>query len=300
MKAKPTTPVEPSSNPCKASFKPSAYVLFAGICCAYAASIPYLLWLVLLGWWIGRLAPDVFLVGLCMFCFVVAQRVARSVPLVVVVGSLLSLIAGLNTRIPSILADLAHESPHHIEIVRQIQLQPWHPIRIDSDEGSLSARRDTYAHAVPAGDSLVQRGFRTPIPRFTHDYWEEDIEQAAIEAGFAIYESNSPSPVLSIRQRRDGYQYFVDIQLWDADGNLAASQSSRYRTGFPAESADGKRSTRSLRPMVHEFLLHGNAMNRIVELFVPRAPNEPLSMFLKEVVVPLEQKSGTASRQKIN
>jgi hypothetical protein len=242
------------------------------------------------------LAPDIFLLGVFFVAFGVSRALTARKAAAALLAAALTVLAGLNTRIPILFSDLGTGSGGATQIRSHLIAPVGQPIHIRAEPAEISARRQSYAHAIPAcyGDScLASMGFRTPYPWIESDYWHEKPLEVALIAGFSTAKEQERAPTLNVRQDTEGQQSTIQIELLDTDGKSIALFKGRYRHGLPYETADGTSSNETRNSLALEYLLHGNLLNRLAERYIPAAPSYPLASFLSATAL-LSHPQGTA------
>ncbi len=254
-------------------------LLCLGWLAAHAGIVP------IFGLLAAAFAPDIFLIGLLLL----AIWLARTLPIGKVAAGLLavvlSILIGLNTRLPTLVSDIRRGSASDGQVISHLDATVGQPIHVVAQTPETLARRYPYSHAAPAcyGDGcIVTKGFRTPYPWIEGDYWHEKVMDVVLAAGFSKANRGESAPTLTIRQDTDEYLSNVHIELLDADGKLLSRYDGRYRNGFPYETKDGIKSDgMESQSLILQFLLHGNVMNRLAALLLPKAEAYPLASFLK-------------------
>jgi hypothetical protein len=229
------------------------------------------------------LAPDIFLVGIFFVALGLARRLTPRDTVAVLLAAALTVLVGLNTRIPIFIGDLAEGSASTMQVRSRLIAPVGQPIHIQAEPAELSARRQSYAHAMPScygDDCLSTRGFRAPYPWIESDYWHEKAADVALKAGFSRANEEERAPTLSVRQDTKGQQSTIQIELLDSEGKSIARFEGRYRHGLQHETADGTSSAETGNLLALEYLLHGNLLNRLAERYLPAAPSYPLASFL--------------------
>lgn len=253
-------------------------LLAAGWATAHAGVVP------ILGVLVAALSPDIFLMGLVAVSVCIAWVLTSNNVLRAVFAIVLSILFGLNTRLPSLLVEIWKGPAERTTVISRLGGAVGQPIHVAADVPALSARRNPFAHARPAcvGDNcLATEGFRTPIVGIEGDYWHEKVVDSVLTAGFGEARQGEIAPTLTTRQTHDGYWSQVQIVLVDAKGTVVARYEGRYRNGWPFETSDIVDYEHRTVPSAIEYLLHGNWFNRLAVFVVPRATPYPVSAFLK-------------------
>ncbi len=259
-------------------------LLFSGIFlglgwfAAHAGVVP------ILGPLVATFAPDVFLIGLVLLAIWIAKKFATKKITVGGLAAVLSIVMGLNTRLPTIMSDVLSDRASDRQVIARLEGAVGQSIHVVAPQAELSARRDPYSHAVPAcyGDGcLATKGFSTAYPGIERHYWHEKVMDVVLASGFSKATQGESAPTLTIGQEQDDYFVTIRIQLTDANGKAMSHYRGRYRNRFPYETKDGVQSIEAESPLVLEYLLHGNLLNRIAARRAPNGDSYPLTAFLK-------------------
>jgi hypothetical protein len=257
-----------------------AIFLFAGWLAAFAGIVP------ILGPIFAYFAPDLFLFGL-VFVSIWGAKVFLPNANNVAVGGLavfLSVVCGLNTRLPTIVSDVWNGNGNQTQVISRLEGIVGQPIHFAIDTPEISARQNAYSYPRPAchGDGCFQTdGFRTPYPWIETDYWHEKVMDVTLAAGFSMANQGEPAPTLTIKQSKEENVSTIHLELADATGKTTATYDGRYRVRFPFETRDEEKSDGGPHALALQFLLHGNFLNRLAPIMVRSAANYPLSSFLK-------------------
>lgn len=257
----------------------------------------------ILGVMVALLAPNLFLVGLVVIAAWLASRLAPTRRAAMLLALVLTILFGLNTRIPAIVSDVLQGDADSLQLSARLSGAVGQPIHSVAEPADFEARQRYYAAAGPDcyGDGcLGTKGFRTPVRASTLEYWHEKAADVILAAGFVNAKPAETAPALIVKEQRSKLVSTVHIELVDASGKMLAEYTGRYRNGFPFETKDGvdSRQAGDAR-MRFEYLLHGGILNWLVGKYVPNGRPYPLTSFLEEVVVlshPQGSKLGLASR----
>ncbi|MBX3646798.1 MAG: hypothetical protein KF853_05735 [Rhodocyclaceae bacterium] len=238
----------------------------------------------ILGLLFASFAPTLFIFGAILFTY----GISRSVGLNIIAAGILTIAAafavGLNTRITTYYSDIRANGLAHTLILSPLEGLVGQPIHIRTQTPEISARKYQYSHAMPRcrGDScLATSGFKTPYPWLEHDYWHEKVEETVLASGFSKAAQGEQAPTLLVTQSIADMLSMVHFELRDSDGKLMAQYDGQYRHGFPFETEDGVDSAKVSKPLVLEYLLHGNILNKLAARQVTAAQAYPLRSFLK-------------------
>lgn len=229
------------------------------------------------------LAPNLVLLGLGMISWVLAAAVSHRLWLQLILFIGFTLLFGLNTRVPSVIADAATHW-YTLRVQQHLPDNDTQPIRLIASVPIVSARGSSYDSAQP---SCVQRegcfffdGYQTPAHG---SYWGENVLAAVTDAGFVQAEPAQRAPTMTVSQATSGRFSTVHIALMDARGRPIADFRGRYRAGFPYETPDNHLVGVRSNQMEFEYLLHGNLLNKLVGRFVAPVLENPVRAFLAEV-----------------
>jgi hypothetical protein len=265
-------------------------LLLAGWATAHAGVVP------ILGVLVAAFSPDIFLIGLVIVSVWLAASLTLNKVLRVMLAIGFSILLGLNTRLPILLAEVWRGPAEHTTVTSRTRGTVGQPIHIVAEEAVLSGRQNPFAHARPdcvGDDCLATSGFRTPLVGIESDYWHETVLDSVRSSGFSEAQQGEVAPTLAIRQARDGYWSRVQIALTDAKGAIVARYEGRFRNGWPFETPDTVDYDHRSTPSSIEYLLHGNLFSRLAASVAPRPTPYPLSAFLKASTA-LAHPQGTA------
>jgi len=237
----------------------------------------------ILGQLVALLSPDVFLIGLALVAFGAARLMTPKPLVATAFAAGLVVLAGLNTRLPSLASDLLSGHVQTVQIATPLNSSVGQPIHLQTDSRFLSARVDPFDHARPAcrGDACLGfRGFNTPLPGILRDYWREDVKGEVLGAGFTIAGPEEAAPTLVVNQTTAGTSSRIRLTLMDERGQVMAIFDGRYRLGFPLETKDGVLVSAFSPRLAAEYLLHGNSLNGIAVRALETAVGMPLRRFL--------------------
>jgi len=113
------------------------------------------------------LAPNLFLAGIVLLSVWAASLFTGDKRLAGALALVLTVLVGLNTRIPAIASGMLHGTADNLQLTRRLEGAVGQPVHIVAGAG-LQARKQPYASASPAcyGDGcLGTKGFATPNPR---------------------------------------------------------------------------------------------------------------------------------------
>lgn len=272
--------VSEKSQAVDGNFKIGALLLCAGFLAALAGFIP------ILGLLVQTLSPNIFFIGLVLIAIGVAKLLCSNKLAIGGLAAVLSIIAGLNTRLPALIQDISAGNNSNTQVFSSIEgAVGMQTIHIVSTTPEISARRFQYSHATPActGENcFTTKSFKMPSPWIESEYWHEKVGDTVLAIGFSKAYQGESAPTLEISQTFKGYFTFIHIKLHDAKGKLLARYDGKYRSGFPFETEDANNSNIVKKPSVFEYLLHGNLANSLVARLVSLAPSYPLTSFLKK------------------
>lgn len=273
-------------------FASGLLLLGVGWAVAHAGVVPYV------GFLVAMLGPDVFLAGwvaisLCIASILVSNKIAKAA---LAIG--LSIVFGLNTRLPYLLADIGQGAAEHTTVTSRLRGETGQPLHVAADTPVLSARLDPSASAHPGcvGDGCIATtGFGMPITWLETDYWHEKVLDAALRSGFTEAHPGEIAPTLTARQFQDGYRAVVQMSLVDTNGTVVARYEGRYRNGWPFETPDSVDKEHRPVARASEYLWHGNLLNGLATAVVPGSTPYPVSAFLKASTA-LAHAQGTTGR----
>ena len=232
----------------ESSLKLGIILVFAGFLTAFAGAFP------ILGLLVQTLSPNIFFIGLVLIAIGIAKLLFSNKLAIGFFVVALSIVAGLNTRLPAFIMDMSAAHNSNTQVLSRIEgtvgLQAIH---IASTTPEISARRFQYSHASPAceGDNcFTTKDFKMPSPWRESEYWHEKVEDTALAVGFSKAKQGESAPTLAINQTSKGYFTFIHINLHDTNGKLLARYDGRYRSGFPFETEDGNKSNVAKKPNV--------------------------------------------------
>ncbi|MDH4190039.1 MAG: hypothetical protein OEW21_07535, partial [Betaproteobacteria bacterium] len=237
----------------------------------------------LLGLLIASIAPNAFLAGLAMVVFSMARGLTKRIGVATVATILITLLVGVNTRLPSVVSDASNRD--HLEISRPWRGAVGQPLHIETSTSELRGRRFPYASVAPAcyGDGcFVTRGFRGPYTGISRDYWRENVVDTVLAAGFSRASANEKAPRLVVSESRDGDLAAVTIELTDESGVLLARFQGTFRSGYALETkdSDAGEEVGALRGVL-QYLMHGNSVSYWLSRSTRPPVESPLQSFLK-------------------
>jgi len=253
-------------------------LLGAGWAAAYAGVVS------ILGVIVAAFSPDIFLMGLVAVSVCVASILTTNKVLRTAFTIGLSILFGLNTRLPTLLAEAWKGPQERVTVASRLGGAVGQPMHVSAEVSALSARQNAFAHARPGcvgDDCLATSGFRTPIVGIRNDYWQEKILDSVLAAGFSEAQQGEIAPTLTVRQSRDGYVLVVLMTLTDIQGTVVARYEGRYRNGWPFETLDAVDYEHRTVPRPIEYLLHGNWFSSLAASIALRPTPYPVSAFLK-------------------
>jgi len=241
------------------------------------------------------LAPNIFLVGvglmLAGLMWLVTDRWLVIAPLALV----LTVVIGLNTRIPEAWAD-AHRAWSSMHVARAYTGTVGQPLIIDSKPPSIEGRQWGYSTVrinCVVEQCFASEGFRTIIPGIESEYWKESIQEVALNAGFTAAAQDERAPRLVVRSEQKDGLLLVHMKLSDSDGSELATGTATYRNGFDAEPRDGDWNPKlPTRNLALQFLLHGNLVSQKVGDWVGPTAAYPLRTFLQQATELSEPQNG--------
>lgn len=264
--------------------------LLLGWLFAQAGAIP------ILGHLVASTAPNIFLVGLILLAIWIAGMLAKRIIVIVALAFALSLLAGLNTRVPSLVSDIRESTRGTLTVTSRLEGGVGQPIHIVTNAPVLAARRLPYAHAKPScsGENcFTTRGFESADPRVGGDYWRENVLNLLLTTGFTRANPGESAPILTITQLSEEYFSTIRLEMADANGAVISRYSARFRIGLPLETADGVRwHLIKGQRLALEYLLHGNSLNSLVAHRIAHPAPGPLAEFLRAAVL-LRHPQGT-------
>ncbi|MBI3712434.1 MAG: hypothetical protein HY253_05655 [Burkholderiales bacterium] len=251
----------------------------------------------ILGLLLTAIAPNTFLVGLAMVVFSIARKRMKYIEAAKFSPILLTVLLGLNTRLPSVILDALDWNKLQI-------LRPWsgavgQAIHIETNTPELSGRRFPYESVAPAchGEGcFTTSGFRGP---HTSAYWREDVVDTALAAGFSKASANEKTPRLVVSESKSGNLAALTFELKDEGDVLLARFQGVFRNGYPLETKDSGGSERVSTPWgLLQYLMHGNSISYWLSRLTRPNVEPPLEMFLKMAALlshPQEHKPGNAT-----
>lgn len=245
------------------------------------------------------LTPNLFLIGLVLLCshFLQNSKINRYPKASLII---LFIVLGLNTRIPNLFEDYLLGSASQLQINARYDGKVGQAIHIVSDVKEIYARKNSSASIEPAcyGDGCFAfDGYRTQIPKYSPDYWVENIREKVLLYGFSLAQKDEKAPTLRIQQTTDGNLLSIQIELIDVNGKITASYKGRYRNGFHMETKDREydRDNRKSLLRIFEFLIHGNFVSKLAGVFSPNGSSKPLDAFLEKSVNLIHPQGDTIS-----
>lgn len=256
----------------------------------------------ILGVLVALLAPDLFLGGIAFISIWAANLFTSDKRLAAALALALTVLLGLNTRIPAITSDILHGTADNLQLTTQLKGAVGHPVHIVAG-ADLQARQRPYSSALPDcyGDGcLGTKGFTTPSPKIEADYWHESVTVAALSAGFVQARPDEGAPTLVVKQDLSGDVSTIHLALLSVSGKVLSKYIGRYRNGFPFETKDGTGARGQGEQLLRlEYLLHGNLLNTLIGRLLPNGGPYPLAGFLREAANlshPQGSELGLASR----
>lgn len=237
----------------------------------------------ILGLLVASMAPNVFLAGLAIIVFSVVRGVVKRVPVATGVTVLVTILLGVNTRLPSIISDLLERNELRIE--RPFSGAVGQPVHIETNTAELWGRRFPYVSVAPAcyGDGcFMTRGFGGAYTGTSRDYWREDVVDTVLASGFSKASVKEKAPQVVVFEVRSGDISSVTMELKDANGVSLAHFNGRFRNGYPLETkddGDGKNVSPPLGAV--QYLLHGNSASYWLSRAARPTVEPPLQSFLK-------------------
>lgn len=237
----------------------------------------------ILGLLIAAMAPNVFLAGLAMIVFSVVRGLVKHVPAAVATTALITILLGVNTRLPSVISDALDRN--ELRVVRPLSGAVGQPIHITASTAELWGRWFPYRSVTPAcygTGCFMTRGFGGAYTGLSGDYWRENIVDTVLEAGFSKASINEKAPRVEISEVRDGDILSVKIEMRDANGITLANFNGQYRNGYPLETKDDGNGGEVDYPIgAAQYLLHGNSVSRWLSRAARPTVEPPLQAFLK-------------------
>ena len=234
----------------------------------------------ILGLLIALIAPNAFLVGFAMVVFSIARRLTTHIGIATSATILITVLFGLNTRLPSVASDALDRND--LQISRTWRGAVGQPLHIETNTPELWGRRFPYASVAPAcyGDGcLMTRGFRGPYTGISRDYWRENVVDTVLAAGFSRPSAGEKAPRVVVHELRDGDLLSVTLELRDESGVLLAMFRGAFRNGYPLETEDDGGVSSPLG--VLQYLMHGNSVSYWLSRSARPAVEPPLQTFLK-------------------
>jgi hypothetical protein len=237
----------------------------------------------ILGLLIALMSPNVFLAGLAIIVFSVVRGLVKHTRAAAAVTALITILVGVNTRLPSIISDALDRNDLRIE--RPLGGAVGQPIHIEANTSELWGRRFPYVSVAPAcyGDGcLMTRGFGSGYTGLSRDYWRENVVDTVLAAGFSKALAKEKAPQVAVSEMRDGDISSVTMELRDANGISLAHFNGRFRNGYPLETKDDDGGGRVSSPLgVVQYLLHGNSASYWLSRSTRPTVEPPLQAFLK-------------------
>ncbi|MGN7105078.1 hypothetical protein ACTHR6_25925 [Ralstonia holmesii] len=256
----------------------------------YAGVIPFL------GPALVVLAPNIFLVGVALMLAGLMWLVTDRWLIITPLALALTLAIGLNTRIPEAWAD-ANRAWSSMHVARTYTGTVGQPLIIDSKPPLIEGRQWGYGTVrinCVIEQCFQSEGFRTIIPGIENEYWQESVQEVALNAGFTAAAQNERAPRLVVRSEQKDGLLLVHIKLSDSDGSELATGTATYRNGFKAEPRDGNWTPKPPpRNLALQFLLHGNLVSQKVGDWVGHTAAYPLRTFLQQATELSEPQNGT-------
>jgi hypothetical protein len=237
----------------------------------------------ILGLLIASMAPNVFLAGMAMIVFSVVRGLVKHVPVAATVTVLITIVLGVNTRLPSIISDVFDKNDLRIE--RPLGGAVGQPVHIETNTSELWGRRFPYVSVAPAcyGDGcFMTSGFRGAYTGISRDYWRENVVDTVLAAGFSKASVKEKAPQVAVSEVRDGDILSVTMELKDANGIHLAHFNGRFRNGYPLETKDDGSGGKVSSPLgAVQYLLHGNSASYWLSRLTRPTIEPPLHAFLK-------------------
>lgn len=255
----------------------------------HAGGIPFL------GPVLVLLAPNIFLLGVGLMLAGVLWLFTERWLVIAPLALALTLIIGLNTRIPEAWAD-AHRAWSSMHVARKYTGTIGQPLIIDSEPPLMEGRQ--WGYSTVRINCLVEQcfaseGFRTLSLGVPNEYWTESIQEVALNAGFTAAARDERAPRLAVRSEQKDGLLVVHMRLSDSDGSELATGTATYRNGFNAEPPDGDRNPKPpAESLALQFLLHGNSVSQKVGDWVGHTVAYPLRTFLEQATELSEPQNG--------
>ena len=210
---------------------------------------------------VALLAPNAFLAGLALIVYSIVRRRA-SAAIAIALTAVFTALAGLNTRLPSVIADAL--APAEMAVTGAFTGAVGQPLRVDTNAKELWGRRFPYASVAPAcyGDGcFITRGFRGPYTGISRDYWRENVVDTVLAAGFSRPKEGEKAPRILVDGARDGDVLTLRLEMSDESGAILGRYRASFRSGYPLETADEDESWNRNSPLgLLQYLLHGNSV----------------------------------------
>ena len=237
----------------------------------------------ILGVLIAYFAPDLLLVGVLLVSVSMFRKLPWPTYGTDLAAIAFTVLLAINTRLPSVLSDAL--SKEELWVGSALNGMVGSPLHIDKNTDELWVRRGYGASVAPScyGDGcFATKGFSGPYSKVERDYWRENIDATALEAGFSKARPDEKAPLLRVSQRRDGNLLLVKLELLDEGGGLRATFKRTYRNGYPLETQDAEYSDGhdvSLPSGILQYLLHGNFIIRLLSSLLSQAAGIRLRIF---------------------
>ena len=231
----------------------------------------------------SSIAPDTFLLGLTMVVYALvrgpnhrADRVMRAS----VAAVLFVVLFGLNTRLPSVIADVFDTNT--LTVLKPLKGAVGQALHIVTDSARLSGRREPFRGIDP---NYLRTRYQTDYALSPYDTWDENVTQTALRAGFSVAGPRERAPSLQVTTSAGARMQSFLLTLRDADAVELATYKGQFRERYPFE-AGAHASLEYTSAAVIQSLLHRNFVSYwLSRLARPPVITPPLHEFLAKTTV---------------
>jgi hypothetical protein len=237
-----------------------------------SSSIPFL------GAVLLAIAPDFLLAGLVSL--VIGILGTRKASRTITFAAVALFILGLNTRIPSVLKDLARTRTEDISGSIRAPVGAW--VRVESEMSSIDGRTFLYSTArrrCSDDGCFTSNGYRMPAVGITGEYWSEPVRESVIAAGLSLSGRGNAVATIRIKGKLlSDHTNVVEVSILDSSGAEVGRLIEYHRVGFPYESVDGTDDV-----SLAEYLIHSNFVSRLVARWFWYDDPYPVSRLISKV-----------------
>jgi hypothetical protein len=233
---------------------------------------------------IAWIAPSAFIGGIGLVTYSLLRPFFRDAVSANVIAFVITLLLGVNTRLPSLLQDATRHS-NEMHVFNRLKGPVGQPLQIETNTAELTGRLQPYTSVSPNCEAFgcaITNGFRGPIQGLSGHYWRENIADTVLQVGFSKASAGERTPRIVVFKTEEADLYRLTLELKDEMDALLAEFHGVFRNGYPYESKDVDTSDSELNPKLSsfQFLAHGNPISQLFSYLTSPSSAPPLRSFL--------------------